>query len=57
MIECMRTTSKKGNSSKENYEAFITTEKGKLWKKEKEAINMNGDYGDYLYDFYPEYLQ
>lgn len=57
MIECMRTISKKDYPSKKNYEVFIKTEEGKLWKKKKEAINMTGNYGDYLYDFYPEYLQ
>lgn len=42
------------------YEGFIKTEKGKEWRKHWQAeINSDscGDFGDYLYDFYPEMLQ
>lgn len=43
---------------KEEYDEFIKTDEGKIWK---EAWQMKygermGDFGDFLYDFYPEYL-
>lgn len=42
------------------YEEFIKTEKGKQWKnhwKKEMGSDSCGDFGDYLYDFYPEMLQ
>lgn len=42
------------------YEKFLKTEKGKEWRKHWQVeINSDscGDFGDYLYDFYPEMLQ
>ena len=40
------------------YKIFITTKKGNEWVKfQKEKMNLDGDFGDYLYDFYPEMLQ
>ena len=42
------------------YEQFIKTEKGKewieFWQSQTGSQN-DGDFGDYLYDFYPEMLQ
>lgn len=41
------------------YNSFITTEKGKEWISnwtEKIGSDLGGDFADYLYDFYPEYL-
>lgn len=40
------------------YKIFITTKIGKKWVEfQKEKMNLDGDFGDYLYDFYPEMLQ
>lgn len=42
------------------YKQFIQTEKGKEWKhfwQTKTGSQNDGDFGDYLYDFYPEMLQ
>ena len=42
------------------YEQFIQTERGKKWKyfwKSQTGSERSGDFGDYLYDFYPETLQ
>lgn len=44
---------------KEEYDEFIKTDEGKIWKeawKMKYGTDM-GDFGDFLYDFYPEILQ
>ena len=41
------------------YEQFIQTEKGKEWKhfwQSQTGSERSGDFGDYLYDFYPEIL-
>ncbi|MBR5780410.1 MAG: hypothetical protein IKY27_00305 [Bacteroidales bacterium] len=39
------------------YEEFMQTEEGKRWKDDwVNKYNGRGDFGDYLYDFYPEYL-
>lgn len=41
------------------YEQFIQTEKGKEWKhfwQNQIGSKRSGDFGDYLYDFYPEML-
>lgn len=41
------------------YEQFIQTEKGKEWKhfwQSQTDSERSGDFGDYLYDFYPEML-
>ena len=40
---------------KTEFNNFLKTEEGRSWQKEK-ADHMSGDFGDYLYDFYPEYL-
>lgn len=43
---------------KREYEDFLKTDKGKVWKEAWQmrfGTNM-GDFGDYLYDFYPEFL-
>ena len=42
------------------YEQFIQTKEGKEWKRfwqTKVGTQNDGDFGDYLYDFYPEMLQ
>lgn len=42
------------------YEHFIQTERGKEWKhfwQSQINSDIGGDFGDYLYDFYPEMLQ
>ena len=42
------------------YKQFIQTEKGKERKhflQSQIGLEMGGDFGDYLYDFYPEMLQ
>ena len=42
------------------YEQFIQTERGKEWKhfwQSQTGSERSGDFGDYLYDFYPELLQ
>ena len=42
------------------YEHFIQTERGKKWKhfwQSQIGSDIGGDFGDYLYDFYPEMLQ
>lgn len=42
------------------YEQFIQTNKGKEWKhfwQCQTGSERSGDFGDYLYDFYPEMLQ
>ena len=42
----------------EEYNEFIQTVEGQKWKDD--WINKNnghGDLGDFIYDFYPEYLQ
>lgn len=45
---------------KKEYEMFIKTPKGKEWIKKWENNTpqdmKSGDFGDYLYDFYPEML-
>ena len=45
---------------KPKYEQFIQTKEGKEWKRfwqTKVGTQNDGDFGDYLYDFYPEMLQ
>lgn len=42
------------------YEQFIRTASGKEWIefwRKKIGSNNGGDFGDFLYDFYPEMLQ
>lgn len=42
------------------YEQFIQTERGKEWQnswRERTGSQYDGDFCDYLYDFYPEMLQ
>lgn len=42
------------------YEQFIQTERGKEWKhfwQSQTGSERSGDFGDYIYDFYPEMLQ
>ena len=44
---------------RKEYLKFVKTEKGKEWRKEwqdRMGSDIVGDFGDYLYDFYPEYL-
>lgn len=41
------------------YEKFLRTKAGEDWVKYKKKVNppdKEVDFGDYLYDFYPEYL-
>lgn len=41
------------------YNNFIKTESGKEWKEHWNKLSDSddcGDFGDYLYDFYPEML-
>lgn len=43
----------------DTYEQFIQTERGKEWKhfwQSQTGSERSGDFGDYLYDFYPEML-
>lgn len=43
---------------KDEYMQFIQTEKGKEWLEFcRNNMKSDGDFGDYLYDFYPEMLQ
>ena len=50
--------SEKESKLYEEYLEFLRTDKGKQWKTDWEkhtGDNKNsGDFGDYLYDFYPE---
>lgn len=40
------------------YKEFIHTAEGKKWLEHvKKDMKLDGDLGDYLYDFYPELLQ
>lgn len=44
---------------KQKYEAFLKTPKGQEWKQEwiaRTGSEEDGDFGDYIYDFYPELL-
>ena len=40
---------------KEEYEKFILTKEGKEWINHWQKIT-GGEFGDYLYDFYPEMI-
>ena len=45
---------------KPKYEAFLKTAKGQEWKREwiaRTGLEEDGEFGDYLYDFYPELLR
>ena len=45
---------------KKQYDKFIKTDKGREWQehwKTTMGSDSCGDFGDYLYDFYPEMLQ
>ena len=43
---------------KEEYMRFIRTEEGKKWLDfQHNDMKSDGDFGDYLYVFYPEMLQ
>ena len=43
---------------KTEYMEFLKTDKGKEWLKfQHNNMKSDGDFGDYLYDFYPEMLQ
>ena len=51
---------KEREALKPKYEQFIQTKEGKAWKRfwqTKVGTQNDGDFGDYLYDFYPEMLQ
>lgn len=44
---------------KEKYFNFLKTEQGRKWKDSwinRSSSDIAGDFGDYLYDFYPEML-
>ena len=44
---------------KEEYEKFILTKEGKEWINHWQKIigsDTGGEFGDYLYDFYPEVI-
>lgn len=44
---------------KPEYEEFVKTERGKSWKhfwQRQTGSERSGNFGDYLYDFYPELL-
>lgn len=44
---------------KQEYEAFLKTPKGQKWKQKwitQTGSEEDGDFGDYVYDFYPELL-
>lgn len=44
---------------KEKYEEFLKTDDGREWKhlwQSRLGSDIAGDFGDYLYDFYPEML-
>ena len=44
---------------KEEYEKFIQTKEGKAWINYWQKIigsDTGGDFGNYLYDFYPEMI-
>ena len=59
ILECTR---KYGSVSYQNLADAVRkykTEKGKEWRKgwqDRTGNTSDGDFGDYLYDFYPEYL-
>lgn len=56
----MRDICKDREALRPEYEQFIQTEEGKKWKEfwQKEmGSDSCGNFGDYLYDFYPEMLQ
>ena len=45
---------------KKEYNDFIKTKRGQEWVmfwKRETGSDRSGDFGDYLYDFYPEMLQ
>lgn len=54
---------KREEELKVEYENFLNTKEGQEWKEgwakrcsDSENIKDTGDFGDYLYDFYPEML-
>ena len=54
---------KREEELKVEYENFLKTKEGQEWKEDwikrysnPEDIKEAGDFGDYLYDFYPEML-
>ena len=56
----MNRTYKDREALRPEYEQFIQTERGKEWKhfwQSQTDSERSGDFGDYLYDFYPEMLQ
>lgn len=42
---------------KNEYLEFIKTNKGKKWQEQWHNMKSNGDFTDYLYDFYPDVLR
>lgn len=62
-IKIMDTVDKNADKErklKASYETFLQTERGKEWKhfwQSQTGSERRGDFGDYLYDFYPEMLQ
>ena len=56
----MNRTCKDREALRPEYEQFIQTERGKEWKyfwQSRTGSERSGDFGNYLYDFYPEMLQ
>ena len=52
----MKSIEERREALRSEYEGFIQTERGKEWQKEWVDLEGNGDFSDYLYDFYPELL-
>ena len=45
---------------KDKYNNFLETKRGQEWVvfwKRETGSEISGDFGDYIYDFYPEMLQ
>lgn len=59
MHEVMDNICKDREALRPQYNQFIQTEKGKEWVQSWQnqmGSDKGGDFGDYLYDFYPEKL-
>ena len=55
----MTMLNEKENELEKEYKKFLTTQVGKEWmehKKKEVAPGDQVDLGDYMYDFYPEFL-
>lgn len=56
----MMTYEERMDDLKKEYTDFLETKRGREWfmlKKREFDGKRSGDFGDYLYDFYPEMLQ